>query len=251
MSDERTPSWMDDKNDESHSLMFDDEESGKESSPSKDSAYGATTQDNNTDDGEGKSVISHITTEDTATARTAGGTLEGPRKNIVLYVFHWIEAFAICCCVALMITQVFPLFFIPLDKINPGAIVLKIYISIFCGVFILVEYDAAVPFLKDSQILQNYLSRGFVYSFLGVSALEEAYSERVQDTVGHQKDEFHVAWLGVFMQVTAWLMFGVGLLYMVLGVCCMKRLRDKLQRDDRQKWKDFREAKKLLRQQGL
>lgn len=164
---------------------------------------------------------------------------------------QWIEAFAIFCCITLMITQIFPMFFIPMAEVNPGGIVLKFYISIFCIVFIMVEYDAPVPFLKDSRILQNYFSRGFVYSFLGVSALEEAYSERVQDTVGHQADEFHVAWLGVFMQVTAWLMFGVGVLYMFLGICCMKKLRDKLQDNDRKKWRDFREAKKLLRRQGL
>mmetsp|Transcript_34544 Transcript_34544/g.83755 ORF Transcript_34544/g.83755 Transcript_34544/m.83755 type:complete len:250 (-) Transcript_34544:3159-3908(-) len=247
LDEEDAPSWMDNKNDENHSLMFSsnqDEESGKDS---VNNSYGAT-QD--ADDGEAQSVISHIT-GDEGTIRTAGGTLEGPQKNIILYAFHGIESFAIFCCITLMATQLFPMIFFPASEINTGGIVLKFYISIFCIVFVMVEYDAPVPFLKDSKILQNYFSRGFVYSFLGVSALEEAYSERVQDTVGHQSDEFHVAWLGVFMQVTAWMMFGVGVLYMLLGLCCMKKLRDKLQQNDRQKWREFREAKKLLRRQGL
>lgn len=79
------------------------------------------------------------------------------------------------------------------------------------------------------------------------SALEEAYSERVQDAVGHERDEFHVSWLGVFMQVSAWMIFGVGLIYMLLGLCCLKKLRDKLKEDDRKKWIEFREAKKILK----
>lgn len=78
MSDKgKGPSWMDDKNDEEHSQMFQDEEGGKEGGNS----YGAT------DDGETKSVVSHITNEE-ATALTTGGTLEGPQKNWILLVFH-------------------------------------------------------------------------------------------------------------------------------------------------------------------
>lgn len=202
LDEEAAPSWMDDKNDENHSLMFSSNQDS-ESVGNKDiSSYGAT-QD--VEDGEGKSVISTITADDN-TLVTAGGTLEGPQKNIILIVFHvcvllrfiliwshtsldsltipffpiiallfvlsnllqWIEAFAIFSCATMMVTQIFPLFFIPLSDINAGAIVLKFYISIFCAVFILVELDAAIPFLKDSKILQNYFSRGFVYSFLGV-----------------------------------------------------------------------------------
>lgn len=72
--EEETPLWMDDKNDENHSLKFSkDEESGKE--------YGATNDD------EQKSVVSAITTEEN-TLLTASGTLVGPRKNIILHVFH-------------------------------------------------------------------------------------------------------------------------------------------------------------------
>jgi hypothetical protein len=55
-----------------------------------------------------------------------------------------------------------------MEEVNPGVVVLRLYISIFCVVFILVEYDAPIGFLKESMVLQNYFSRGFVYSFLGV-----------------------------------------------------------------------------------
>jgi hypothetical protein len=77
--------------------------------------------------------------------------------------------------------------------------------------------------------------------------LEEAYSERVHDTVGHQLDEFHVSWLGVFMQLAAWMIFGVGVLYMLFSLCCLKTLRDNLKENDLRKWREFREAKRVMK----
>jgi hypothetical protein len=92
--------------------------------------------------------------------------------------------------------------------------------------------------------------------------MEEAYSSRVEDLVGnangmyvcvscvssiivngceqdffslaqyfswqHLLDKFHVAWVPMFMQITSWIMFAVGCCYMLLGICCLWRLRDKL-----------------------
>lgn len=39
------------------------------------------------------------------------------------------------------------------------------------------------------------------------------------------------------------MMFSVGVLYMLLSICCMKRLRDKLQRDDRKNGRTFERPK--------
>jgi hypothetical protein len=73
--------------------------------------------------------------------------------------------------------------------------------------------------------------------------LQEAYGERVNDALEHV-DEFHVSWLGLFMQVAAWMMFVLGCMYMLFSFCCLKRLRDKLKEDYQNKWKEFRTAKR-------
>jgi hypothetical protein len=107
-----------------------------------------------------------------------------------------------------------------------------------------VEWDVNIPFIRNAIFLQTYVSRGFLYSFLGLTCLEEAYSERVNDMLAHANEKFHVAWFALFLQVSAWSLCVLGVLYFVMGVFCLKRLRDKYVKDDRTKWKEYREALK-------
>ena len=119
----------------------------------------------------------------------------------------------------------------------------SLYISFFCVSFILVESDIPVPFLKDSPILNNWISRGFLYSFIGLIGVQEAYSERVEELVGHANDRFHVAWVPTFMQISSWIMVATGYIYMLMGLCCLKGLRDRLRENFRLRLKDYNEAK--------
>ena len=77
------------------------------------------------------------------------------------------------------------------------------------------------------------------------SALQEAYSERVKEMVSHEKDEFYVSWLGLFMQVASWMMFALGAIYMMFSLCCLKRLRDKLTQEHRRKCRQYEDAKRI------
>ena len=78
----------------------------------------------------------------------------------------FIEGFGIVASISLLLTQLMPLFFAPVNEHGITDLVLKFYISIFCVLFIMVENDTPIPFIKKSTILQNYFSRGFVYSFI-------------------------------------------------------------------------------------
>jgi hypothetical protein len=121
------------------------------------------------------------------------------------------------------------------------SLALKVYISLFCITFVLVESNLPIPFIRTSELLQAFISRGFIYSFLGLICVEEAYSERVRDIVSHGKEEFYVGWLAIFMQISSWFMLGVGTLYMLLGVFCLRGFRDRLQREEEEEWKKYRE----------
>lgn len=171
-----------------------------------------------------------------------------PSPNYCLYFFRVVACVAVVGSLGLIATQIIPLVIAPHTQ---GVLdfCLKVYVSLFCILFLLVEFDAPIPFLRNSQLLQMYLSRGFLYSFLGLICVSEAYSERVKEIVQSHADEFHVAWASLFMQISSWLMLGCGLFYMLMGLCCLKRLRDKLSKKDRQAWaryrKDFKEWKRL------
>jgi len=122
-----------------------------------------------------------------------------PPINPCLWMFHLLQGIGVAAALCLVATQVLPLVLMPreelLTKMGVLAIALKVYISLFCAVFVLVETDLPVPFVRDSTLLQQFFSRGFLYSFLGLICVEEAYSERVREIVSN-KDQFHVGWAG-------------------------------------------------------
>eukprot|EP00544_Gedaniella_sp_CCMP2646_P004728 CAMPEP_0202481106 /NCGR_PEP_ID=MMETSP1361-20130828/831_1 /ASSEMBLY_ACC=CAM_ASM_000849 /TAXON_ID=210615 /ORGANISM="Staurosira complex sp., Strain CCMP2646" /LENGTH=279 /DNA_ID=CAMNT_0049108599 /DNA_START=97 /DNA_END=936 /DNA_ORIENTATION=+ len=162
-----------------------------------------------------------------------------PHRPCCLHIFIFIEIVAILASLNLLITEIIPIIIAPPSKIGYLSLALRCYLSCFCLVFISVELEIPVPFIKDSQIFNNWISRGFLYSFVGLIGMEEAYSSRVEDLVGNANDKFHVAWVPMFMQITSWIMFAVGCCYMVLGICCLRRLRDKLRDSFHERVKEY------------
>ena len=151
-----------------------------------------------------------------------------PRKNSILYAFYWLEGIAILGAVCLLATQILPLFYLSVNDIGIIPICLRIYIGLFCILFLFVECETPIPFLQSSQLLQTYFTRGFLYSFLGLIGMEEAYSVRINDMQEHKGEEYHVAWASLFMQVSSWLVVAVGMVYMMCGMCCLRAMRDKM-----------------------
>lgn len=98
----------------------------------------------------------------------------------------------------------------------------------FCFVFMLVERDVKLPFVQSSNLLQKWISRGFLYSFVGLTGMEMSYSLRIDDLVSHSTDKFRISWMPLFMEISSWLMVVTGCVYMIMGICCLKGLRKKL-----------------------
>ena len=91
-------------------------------------------------------------------AMNESGKPEFPHRNCLMAAFHFIESVGVITCLALMGTQAIPLLMIPLDELGIANICLKIYISLFCILFVLVEWDVPIGFLKDASFLQAYVS---------------------------------------------------------------------------------------------
>jgi hypothetical protein len=180
----------------------------------------------------------------------ATGKPEMPHRNCWVALFFFIEGFGIIISLCLITTQVLPLVVaVQLDQwqaIGMVSVLLKLYLSCFCILFVLVEWDVPIAFLKASQFLQTYMSRGFLYSFIGLTCMQEAYSERITDMVTHSQTQadqmFHVSWISLFMQVSSWMMVGLGVVYMILGICCLQRIRNKVVKRYREQWTLYREA---------
>lgn len=282
------PSWMDAENDDSHKaevepLLFGtgnvtlEDPKGDVEQGSKLAIYGALQNKDNEEedsDEDEKAERTVITTTSASSSKqsstpskkaepnkkkkptkvvgkiviTESGKPEFPRRNFCMAAFSFVESLGVMTCLALMGSQALPLIMYPLDELGIANICLKVYISLFCVLFVLIEWDVPIGFLRDASFLQTYLSRGFLYSFIGLSALEEAYSERVADMIAHSKEQFYISWFSLFMQVSSWMMLALGIIYMLFGLCCLKALRDKLKKAEQEKWETYREAMKVYRE---
>lgn len=89
---------------------------------------------------------------------TETGKPEMPRRNCFMAAFHFIETVGAISSLALMGSQAIPLFFIPMDELGIANICLKIYISLFSLLFVFVEWDAPIRFLREASFLQTYVS---------------------------------------------------------------------------------------------
>jgi len=178
-----------------------------------------------------------------------------PRQNPCLWLFHLLQGITVTSSLCLLTTQILPLVLISAhdipNKFGVSSLALRAYISLFCILFILTEADVPVPLVQHSNLLQRYASRGFLYSFLGLVCVEQSYSERVKqivETGGDEKNLAHVEWAAIFMQLSSWVMLGIGILYLLMGVCCLKRLRDKLKQQERDAWTKYRQAMKVWKE---
>lgn len=166
-----------------------------------------------------------------------------PNIDPCLWVFHFIEGITAISALLLCVTQLVPFLFVKAKSLNKDlgfvAIIERIYVSVFCVLVVITESRAPIPLVRDSQILQQYFSRGFLYSFIGIICLEEAYSERVKGLLSETAG-FHILWAALFMEVSAWSMLAMGMLYMTLGILCMKLLRDRMAEREERVWRRYR-----------
>lgn len=195
--------------------------------------------DSDDDEEEHDNISSVLSEDDSLTCLTMDGKPHLPTRNWCLEFFRLVSGVTILASLGLLATQLLPVILVPLKQQGYFDLALKVYVACFCFLFIMVELDAPLPAVRNSQLLQTYLSRGFLYSFLGLICLQEAYSERVKDMMVHA-DEFHVAWASLFMQISSWLITACGLFYMLMGLCCLKKLRDRIRKKDKAVWKKYR-----------
>ena len=173
-----------------------------------------------------------------------------PPQNPCLWLFHLLQGLATLTSLLLLVSQLLPLV-LPGSKVTHPDIlssILKVYVSLICFAFMIVEAELPVPFVRDSTLLNAFWSRGFIYSFIGLVCTTEAYSERVDDLITHSSQRFYIGWVAIFMQVVSWMMFGIGGAYMLLGITCMRGLRDNMKQKEKDMWKQYRDEMRVWKE---
>ena len=105
---------------------------------------------------------------------------------------------------------------------------LRLYILIFCLVFLLVELDWPPQIMRNLPT-SNWLMRGWIYSFLGLVGMEEAFAVLVSDS--STSNILGSDLISIFVQLSSWGMVVIGVLYFVLGLLFMRSLKEKVRKD--------------------
>jgi hypothetical protein len=183
--------------------------------------------------------------EDTFNERT--GRPSKPTRHWIVRIFFTVETYAIATNLTLLVSQALPLVSVPWAESDPGYLALKIYLCVFALLFLFVEIDhSSIPFLRKASFLKTFVSRGFLYSFFALVCFDEADSEKAYKALEEKNKQeasiFRVSWYALINQIAAASLLALGLLYVLMGILCLQRVRNRYVYDDRQKWKAYREA---------
>jgi len=176
------------------------------------------------------------------------GGPDPPKQNCCVKIFSTVTVFALVTNLTMIVSQVLPLILYSLREFEPSFLALKIYLSIFSIILIVVEVDNDnVPFFRDAVFLKTYTTRGFFYTFLGLICFDVSHSERNNQMVEDAESmipDFDDSWFALIDLVAAWMLISLGILYFLMGIFCLQGVRNRWVQEERQKWKNYREAVK-------
>jgi hypothetical protein len=95
--------------------------------------------------------------------------------------------------------------------LDARSVLLRSYAVIFCAMIVLTELEW-VGFLKLFAFLDNWIARGLAYTFVGLITWD-------------QSSDYGTVF-GAINQTVAFMMVGAGCLYALLGMACMKTVKE-------------------------
>lgn len=147
-----------------------------------------------------------------------------PHRSCALSCYKLISSFAILVSAVLLGTQIaamaaFHVWVIP----N----VLRFYIAAFCILLILTELrmESLVQYMPTYD---NWVYRGFLYSFIGLIGVVMAMANEMEEPgiLESRQMIIHLTMLGA-----SYSMFGLGIVYMLMGACCLRGVLERMNAD--------------------
>lgn len=138
-------------------------------------------------------------------------------------LFVLISMFAVASCLCMIVSQIIPFLVVDVSILEG---LLRIYIIVFTIVFCLAEMEISYV-VNHLASMQNWIVRGLMYSFLGLIGENEARSVMEYRAVkGHLRTSIDSKMASIFITVSSWAMVVAGIIYFIMGICMMKKLRD-------------------------
>mmetsp|Transcript_2130 Transcript_2130/g.3662 ORF Transcript_2130/g.3662 Transcript_2130/m.3662 type:complete len:360 (+) Transcript_2130:83-1162(+) len=184
-------------------------------------------------------------------------TSDKPKKTIPHFLFDTVRYLAIIASVAMLILQFIPIILLNDKQHNNNnnnitglQYFVRIYLLLFCTSFILLE--SRIPLLRKCSFPahENWILRGFMYTFIGIIGMEQDVAIKVEDiatatgTANILGPDYGTLLASLLIGITTWIMVGVGVLYMVLGGMCLQQWYERLEKEYQNKVGEWKRKKK-------
>lgn len=190
----------------------------------------------------GEAPVPNERTALTASEESGGEELEEEivHRGPVLTFFVGVSALSILAAVCLGVAHGASLYaFVARarsrDSRRAVDVALRAYGLVFCLAICVVELELG-PTARSSVVSRFWTLRGAFYTLVGLMALDAADEDERRLRDGHDRP----AWLSdgvlpyvLYLRSTAMAVLSLGLLYVALGLCCCKHLRERLVLDHR------------------
>jgi len=175
-------------------------------------------------------------TEEGSKHATPQGPLLKPKRSVCHSFFITVQIAAILANISMIAIQIVPLI---LGKLKVLDIVLRCYFGLFSLFFIISELELS------SAGAGNWIIRGFLYTFLGVVAMEQQTA--IQESKFIPKDYWTGptgVWMSLVLKIATLWIIGIGCLYFFLGLCCMKQVRNRCRDNYQGRRREYKEQLK-------
>jgi hypothetical protein len=173
-----------------------------------------------------------------------------PQKTIFHLSFDAVRYLAIFASCAMLFMQIIPIVILGVGGITGLQYFVRIYLIIFCVSFILLE--SRIPLLRRLTFPShdnNWILRGFMYTFIGIIGMEQDVAIKVEDIASGTSNillgpNYATLFASLSIAIATWIMVGVGVLYMLLGVMCLQKLYERLEKEYHDKLTEWKQKKK-------
>lgn len=170
---------------------------------------------------------------------------ERPQKSICHLFFDALRYFAMAASAMMLTIQIVPLAFFWRDT-TWLQVAVKSYLVLFCASFVVTE--SHIPLLKSITFHKNWITRGFVFTFIGLVGMEQDLAIKVEEIAAGKRNvlgpTYGVLFATLFMTITTWFVIGVGIVYTLLGLLCCQRWYERLENEHKEKVKEWARKQK-------
>lgn len=134
------------------------------------------------------------------------------RRGFCLNVFIAINAVTVLSALSVAVAEILSIIY---HDLSPQAVAIRVYGVIFAFGVIFTEMGWTQA-IRDTWLLQNWVSRGAIYTFVGLLALEQEAERRAAVNLAN-----------LFIFFAGLGLVGLGILYFFMGILCLKGVRDR------------------------